>query len=100
MDTCLLTDHAGVMEKVTALPLRQSLGKLLQRLNETGRPIVIERNRKPAAVIISLEEFRKRLVDTEADRLRKETVDRIKRAGLRTPKGLSTLDLLRELRGS
>lgn len=76
------------MEKATALQLRQSLGKLLQRLNETGRPIVIERNRKPAAVIISLEEFRKRFVD------------RIKRAGLRTPKGLSTLDLLRELRGS
>jgi PHD/YefM family antitoxin component YafN of YafNO toxin-antitoxin module len=88
------------MEKVNALQLRQSLGKVLQRLHKTGGPILLEKDRKPAAVIISLEEFRKRFVDTEADRLRKEMVDRIKGAGVRTPKGVSTLDLLRELRGS
>lgn len=88
------------MEKVNALQLRQSLGKVLQRLQKTGGPILLEKDRKPAAVIISLEEFRKRFVDTEADRLRKEMVDRIKSAGLTTPKGVSTLDLLRELRGS
>lgn len=88
------------MEKVNALQLRQSLGKVLQRLQKTGGPILLEKDRKPAAVIISLEEFRKRFVDTEADRLRKEMVDRIKSAGLKTPRGVSTLDLLRELRGS
>lgn len=88
------------MEKVNALQLRQSLGQILRRLQKSGGPILLEKDRKPAAVIISLEEFRKRFVDTEADRLRKEMVDRIKGAGLTTPKGVSTLDLLRELRGS
>jgi prevent-host-death family protein len=88
------------MEKVNALQLRQSLGRVLQRLRKTGGPILLEKNRVPAAVIITLEEYRKRFVDTEADRLRKEMVDRIKAAGLTTPKGVSTLDLLRELRGS
>jgi hypothetical protein len=51
-------------------------------------------------VISALEELRKRFVDTEADRRRKEMVDRIKGAGLTTPGGVSTIDLLRELRGS
>lgn len=87
------------MEKVNALQLRQSLGRVLRRLGKTGRPILLEKDRKPAAVIISLEDYRKRFVDVEADRLRIEMVDRIKRAQLQAPKGVSSLDLLREMRG-
>jgi prevent-host-death family protein len=87
------------METVNALQLRQSLGRVLRRLERTGRPILLEKDRKPAAVIISLEDYRKRFVDVEADRLRAEMVERIKQAGLRTPKGVSSLDLLREVRG-
>ncbi len=87
------------METVNALQLRQSLGRVLERLAKTGRPILLEKDRKPAAVIISLEDYRTRFVDVEADRRRIETVERIKRAALRTPKGSSTLDILREVRG-
>jgi len=87
------------MERVNALQLRQSLGRVLQRLKRTGRPILLEKDRKPAAVLISLEDYRTRFVDVEADRLRVEMVERIKQAGLRTPKGVTSLDLLREVRG-
>jgi prevent-host-death family protein len=87
------------MERVNALQLRQSLGRVLKRLQKTGQPILLEKDRKPAAVIISLEDYRKRFVDVEADRMRSEMVERIKRAELRTPKGVSSLDLLREVRG-
>ncbi len=87
------------MEKVNALELRQSLGRVLQRLKKNGCPILLEKDRQPAAVIISLEDYRKRFVDVEADQLRREMVERIKRAGVRTPKGISTLDLVREVRG-
>ncbi len=87
------------MEKVNALELRQSLGRVLQRLKKNGFPILLEKDRQPAAVIISLEDYRKRFVDVEADQLRREMVDRIKSAGVRTPKGVATLDLVRELRG-
>jgi len=87
------------MEKVNALQLRQSLGRLLQRLEKDGRPILLEKDRKPAAVIISLEDFRKRFVDVDADDRRREMVERIKRARLETPEGVSTLDLVREVRG-
>ena len=92
--------HKGVMEKVNALQLRQSLGRVLQRLQKTGRPILLEKDRKPAAVIISLEDYRTRFVDVEADRRRVEVVDRIKKATLKAPKGLSAVDVLRELRGA
>lgn len=88
------------METVNALQLRQSLGRVLRRLHKTGRPILLEKDRKPAAVIISLEDYRTRFVDVEADRLRAEMVERIKQAELRTPKGVSSLDLLREIRGA
>ncbi|MBM4265601.1 MAG: type II toxin-antitoxin system Phd/YefM family antitoxin [Deltaproteobacteria bacterium] len=87
------------METVNALQLRQSLGRVLQRLKRTGRPILLEKDRKPAAVIISLEDYRKRFVDVEVDRLRVEMVERIKGAEIELPRGLSSLDLLRELRG-
>jgi len=86
------------METVNALQLRQSLGRILKRLAKTGRPILLEKDRKPAAVIISLEDYRTRFVDIEADRRRRDTVERIKSAVLRTPKGSSTLDILREVR--
>ena len=88
------------METVNALQLRQSLGRVLRRLEKTGRPILLEKDRKPAAVIISLDDYRTRFVDVEADRLRAEMVERIKQAELRTPKGVSSLDLLREMRGA
>ena len=87
------------MESVNALQLRQSLGRILKQLAKTGQPILLQKDRKPAAVIISLHDYRTRFVDVEADRRRRDMVDSIKRAGLRAPKGRTTLDLLREMRG-
>lgn len=86
------------MERVNALQLRSSMGRVLERLKRTGRPILLEKDRRPAAVIISLEDFRKRFVDVEADRLRAEMVERIKEAKIELPTGVSALDLLREAR--
>lgn len=87
------------MEKVNALQLRQSLGRVLKRLAKTGRPILLEKDRKPAAVIISLEDYRTRFVDIEADQRRTAIVERIKGAVLRPPKRVSTLAILRAVRG-
>lgn len=88
------------METVNALQLRQSLGRILKQLAKTGRPILLQKDRKPAAVIISLHDYRTRFVDVEADQRRHDMVERIKGATLRTPKGRSSLDLLREVRGA
>jgi prevent-host-death family protein len=84
------------MQRVNALKLRQQLGSVLKSVQETGRPVMIERNSKPAAVLISLEDYQNRFVDREADGRRREHVEVIMKTRLRVPLGKSSLDLLRE----
>lgn len=86
------------MDAVNALELRQSLGRVLRRLERDGAPIVVKRGQKPAAVLISLRDFRERFVDRDADEQRRAVVARLKRLRIATPAGRTTLDLLRELR--
>ncbi|MBI2336226.1 MAG: type II toxin-antitoxin system Phd/YefM family antitoxin [Deltaproteobacteria bacterium] len=88
------------MERTNALKMRQNLGKVLKRLRLIGKPILVEQNRKPVAALISLEDYQKRFVDIEADQKREALVQEIKRAKLQLPSGKSSLDLIRELRGS
>lgn len=84
------------MKTVNALKLRQQLGSVLRSLQESGQPVLIERNSKPAAVLISLDDYQKRFVDREADEKRKQMVEILLRTRLRLPAGKSTLDLLHE----
>jgi len=78
--------------------IRQSLGKILARLKKTGRPILVEKDRKPAAVLISLEDYKRRFVDVDADDERRQIVERIRDAHLKTPRGESASSILRRLR--
>ena len=84
------------MKSVNALKLRQQLGSIIRSLQETGKPVLIERNSKPAAVLISLEDYQKRFVDREADEKRKEMVAVLLRTRLRLPAGKTSLDLVHE----
>lgn len=65
------------MQKVNALDLRQSLSKIIKKLQKTGEPILLEKGRKPAAVIISLEDFKQRFVEKEADSRRRALQQKI-----------------------
>ena len=85
------------MKTVSALDLRQSLGRVLKKLAKTGEPMVLTKDRKPAAVLISLEDYKRRFVDVEADQLRVDLVDQIKAANLKSPKG-TTLQMVKKLR--
>ena len=84
------------MKTVNALKLRQQLGTVLKSLETSGQPVLIERNSKPAAVLISLEDYQKRFVDREADEKRKRMVETLMKTRLKLPEGKSTLDLLDE----
>jgi prevent-host-death family protein len=86
------------MLKTNALQLRQSLGAVLKKLQSTGGPILVEKDRKPAAVLITIEDYQARFVDKEADEQRKQLVERIK--SLRTPLlgNEKSIDLIRSLR--
>lgn len=87
-----------VMKSVNALELRQSLGKVLEHLEQDGAPIMVYRRRKPAAALISLKDYRERFVDREADESRREVVRRIRKLRFGGPGEKDTLDLLRGLR--
>jgi prevent-host-death family protein len=84
------------MKTVNALKLRQQLGSVLRSMEKSGQPVLIERNSKPAAVLISLDDYQKRFVDREADEKRKQMVEKLLSTRLRLPAGKSTLDLLHE----
>jgi prevent-host-death family protein len=85
------------MEKVNALTLRQSLGKVLRLLQKGGAPVLVEKDRKPAAVLISLADYQRRFVDRIADEERREIVRRIKAMTARGDE--SSVDMIRRLRG-
>jgi PHD/YefM family antitoxin component YafN of YafNO toxin-antitoxin module len=70
----------------------------LRQLNRDGEPIVVERCGRPAAALISLKDFQERFVDRTADDARRRIVARLDAIRFKTPKGKTTLDLLRALR--
>ena len=89
------------MKRVNALELRQSLGKVLAALAEDGEPIMIEKGRRPAAVLISLKDFRERFHEKDAaeerDRIMAHMEELVRSAPNVDPR--PGLEILRELRG-
>ncbi|MBI2059654.1 MAG: type II toxin-antitoxin system Phd/YefM family antitoxin [Nitrospirae bacterium] len=67
------------MQKVNALQLRQSLGKILRKLEKTGEPILVEKNREPKAVLVTVKDFKERYLDLPRPSLEERTriVERI-----------------------
>jgi PHD/YefM family antitoxin component YafN of YafNO toxin-antitoxin module len=88
----------GIMKKTNALALRQSLGSIIDQLRKHGEPILVEKGRQPVAVLISLEDYKKRFVDVVADIQRRELVDKIRKANIKLPPGKSSLEIVREIR--
>jgi prevent-host-death family protein len=88
------------VRSVNALSLRQSLGKVLKQLAKGGHPVIVEQRGRPAAALISLDDYEKRFVDQVADEKRREVVARIRALKFEPKPGQTTLDVLRELRES
>ena len=82
--------------KVNALELRQSLGAVLEKLKKGREPVVIEKNRRPVAVLISIETFEERFIDRQEQTKRESLKQRFRNAGSRTDR--DSLETLRELR--
>ncbi len=88
------------MIKTNALALRQNLGSVIDQLQKNGEPILVEKGRQPVAVLISLEDYKKRFVDVIADIERRELVNRIRAANIKLPAKKSSLEIVREIRSS
>ena len=86
------------MQKVNALELRQSLSKIISKLQRTGEPILLEKGRKPAAVIISLDDYKTRFAEKDADDRRYDLQKKILSLARNSGDGKSAEERVRELR--
>lgn len=88
------------MKRVNALEVRRAFGKILDQLERSGEPILVEKGRAPRAVLVPLRLFRERFVDKtiHEERLLPE-VWFAERQHARPRKGPSAETLLRQLRG-
>jgi PHD/YefM family antitoxin component YafN of YafNO toxin-antitoxin module len=82
--------------KVNALQVRQSLGRILEKLKKTDEPIIIEKGREPVAVLISLRVFKERFIDYREEQKRLELLEAFRRSAVKP--SVDSLAVLRKLR--
>ncbi len=99
-DTRLYMCHIKFMKKANALELRQSLGKVIAELEKTGKPILLEKGRKPVAVLISLQDFRERFVEKQASEERDAIVKEMYSLARKSSDSRPATEMLRELRNA
>ena len=87
------------MRNVNALDVRNRLGAILDDLERTGEPVIVNKGRRPRAVLISIEDFQKRFLDRQTEERRREILDRVRSARAAGVKGTDSLSVLRSLRG-
>jgi len=87
------------MEEVNALKIRNNLGEILDRLNNTGEPIFVSKGRKIRAVLITLEQFEKCFLDRQVEEERKKFIKAVKGQRKDKKSKESSLSVLRLLRG-
>jgi len=87
------------MEEVNALKIRNNLGEILDRLNKKHEPILISKNRKIQAVLVTPQQFERRFLDWQTRDERKRFLAAVKKLKKSRQGSLSTLTLLRKLRG-
>lgn len=87
------------MEKVNALKIRNNLGEILNRLNETGEPILVSKGRKLRAVLVTPEDFEKRFLDYKVKEDKKRMLNTMFALRKNKKEPLESIKLLRQLRG-
>jgi antitoxin (DNA-binding transcriptional repressor) of toxin-antitoxin stability system len=87
------------MEEVNALKVRNNLGEILDRLNIKGDPIFISKGRKIRAVLVTSEQFERRFLDWQAKEAKMRFLDGVKRLKKGRKGTLSSLAVLRQIRG-
>lgn len=55
------------MKTINALKIRNHLGEVLDLLDKTRDPILVSKGREIRAVLITLEQFKSRFLDYQAD---------------------------------
>ena len=87
------------MEKVNALKIRNNLGEILDRLNDTGEPILVSKGRKLRAVLITPEQFNRRFLDVQAEEEKKRFLETVQSLRKGKKEAVTSIGLLRQMRG-
>ncbi len=87
------------MEEVNALKVRNNLGEILDRLNETGEPILISKGRKLRAVLVTPQDFENRFLDYKVKEDKKRLLDGMRALKRKKKESVESIELLRQLRG-
>ena len=95
----LTPDTFGVMKRINALQLRQSLAKVMATLERNGEPILVERGRKPVGVLISLRDYEERFVEKTAAEARRRLLAEMDALVRPSLDKTSSVEILRGLRG-
>ncbi len=87
------------MKEINALDLRNNLGAILDRLAESGEPVIIRKQKKIRAVLITPEQFEKRFLDWQADHEKERFLKTVGQLRKKRRGSVGSLETLRNLRG-
>ena len=85
------------MKEVTAVELRQAMGKVARRLARTGEPLLLTLDNKPVGVIVSVKDFQERFASLDAAERRRALMEEIRADRITAPNSVD--GVLRDLRG-
>jgi PHD/YefM family antitoxin component YafN of YafNO toxin-antitoxin module len=75
------------------------MGKVVEGILRTGEPVILEKGRKPVAVLISIKDFEERFVEKAAAEARQALLAEIETLSRVSSDTTSSVDILREARG-
>ncbi len=87
------------MRTVNALKIRNHLGEVLDSLEKTKEPILVNKGRKPRAVLITPEQYKTRFLDFQEAEKQKALISKIQKLAGKSRETRTSLDILREMRG-
>ena len=88
------------MKRVSALDLRQSLGKVVRDLKRTGEPVILEKRHEAVAVLITLEDFEERFAEKAASSARRVLLAKMDAMARQSIDAVAAEEILAEVRGN
>ena len=87
------------MERINALKLRNNLGLILDRLEQTGEPILISKGKKIRAVLITPQDFERHFLHVKAEEEKKRFLETVRVLRKKKKEKVDSIEILRTLRG-
>ncbi len=87
------------MKTVNALEIRNHLGSVLEELEKSREPILISKGRQVRAALITIDDFKKRFIDRQAEEERERLLNKIHNLEKERIVARESIDILRDIRG-